>query len=75
MFTFMMKAICFVGITLGLMFIYTTLWGGPFVTLFAWLSQYAPPEMHFTYNPINSNCGVGAGGEQDQGGFAPLDPR
>jgi hypothetical protein len=43
-----LRAMCGVLIVLGLMWIYTLFYGGPFIDLFAWLNQYLPQNVQIS---------------------------
>ncbi len=44
------RTTCFIVVMIGLAWIYTLFYGGPFGPFFAWLTHFLPPNYH--YNPL-----------------------
>jgi len=43
-----LRTMCGLLIVLGLMWIYTLFYGGPFIALFAWLNDYLPQNIQIS---------------------------
>jgi len=56
----MFRIICGILIVIGLLWIYTAFYGGPFDPVFAWLDQYLPPsiQLRLPSTPLRPVTGV-----------------
>jgi hypothetical protein len=47
-----LRTVCAILLILGLLWVYTFMYGGPLGPFFAWLTQFLPPNLRFEPAPV-----------------------